>query len=381
MERTYGPTGRPAQIGTTDSSHVLHWESIHWDGEAVLFSTNAAGQVDDIKVGALADYMPMQSASHQLTMWDRDSTGKARASHGEWGNYGWAGADSYVGSGSTTITLLANGGSAAIGQGGGLFQGTIDGYQDGFVIIQGARDYDPASRGWIERDPNGGSDWEPMTQKSFAWNNNNPESFSDPSGTVPMGFGYEGQNEDNFDDISGWFSGDQGERDAAVAGALIAEAQYAYAYTAYKQATADALGDPAKNPTASDAATFLAVVIAKANRNLNISCGSACDGYQLGSVSDCEGAPCARAANGLGEIEIRDEPTTVSVGIFNITYSVNFAVRVYVRPDGHAHATGLIFTAIPSYPDVWLGQHNGNSWGVFPIEDDTPGNPGGGGYS
>lgn len=231
MKRTYGPDGHPVQIGTADFNHAIHWETIHWDGDRVLFTTNATGQVDDIKVGALADYLPLQSASFQLAVWDRDSTGKVRAPHGAWGNYGWAGVDSYSSGGSTTISLSGNWGTnLPLGQGGGLFQGTIDGYQDGLVVIQGARDYCPSTRGWVERDPSTGEDLNPMTQKSYTWNNNNPSSFSDPSGSVAIGqddgTGGEGGGPEWVD--AGYYGGDDngdptGENLSSIAAFFAAE--------------------------------------------------------------------------------------------------------------------------------------------------------------
>jgi YD repeat-containing protein len=191
MQRWYSPDGRIEQIGTEDSSHVLHWETLHWDGNSILFTTNQSQQLDDVKIGASADYFPLDTLSAQLTVWDRDYTGHMRGCH-QTGASGWSVLDAF---GMNGNPLPPCGGSATtpamygkpIGQGGAILQPDGDGYWDGFVMIQGARDYDSQFRGWIEPDPSSGSDWDLMSQKAYTWNNNNPSCFADPSGMAAFG--------------------------------------------------------------------------------------------------------------------------------------------------------------------------------------------------
>jgi YD repeat-containing protein len=197
MKRAYGADGLPAQIGTADSNHTLHWETIHWAGDRILFTTNASGQVDDIKIGTIADYMPLDpSQNAQLTIWDKDATGEIRGAHNASGHSSWSVLDPYTvsvnstaicssGSGFTAPVMFSSG--EGIGQGGGLSRRNSDGYWDGFVSLQGVRDFDPLLRGWTEPDPSSGSAWNPMSQKRFTWNNNNPAAFGDNSGLSPAG--------------------------------------------------------------------------------------------------------------------------------------------------------------------------------------------------
>jgi YD repeat-containing protein len=232
MERNYSPSGRIRQIATADANHALHWETLHWDGNTILFTTSAVGQVDDVKIGASADYFPTDPNSQaQLTVWDRDYTGHMRGCHNG-GSHGgvstWYAIDSYdAGSGGPLPEI---GGfcvapamyGKAIGQGGAVLQPNGDGYWDGYVIFQGVRDFDQKIRGWIEPDPVSGSDREPMTLKRYTWNNNNPSSFSDSSGKKPVGGDNPDYDPSNPDNISGWFTGDSGAQDAAIAGLIIA---------------------------------------------------------------------------------------------------------------------------------------------------------------
>src|SRR5450755_836480 len=194
MKHIYGPDGQIAQIGTEDVNHVMHLETLHWDGNTILFTTNDAGQTDDVKIGITADYFPLDpSPNAKLTIWDRDYTGHMRGCHNGGGHSSWSQLDPYNANDNPlppisgcAIPAMYGG---PIGQGGAILQPDGDGYWDGFVMIQGVRDYDSTLRAWLEPDPSPGSDWNPMTQKAYSWNNNNPSSFQDPSGMAAGGDG------------------------------------------------------------------------------------------------------------------------------------------------------------------------------------------------
>lgn len=193
MKRIYGPDGHITQLGTTDATHVLHLETLHWDGNAILFTSNEANQADDIKIGTTADYFvhdPTPQA--KLTVWDRDSTGHMRGCHNGGGQSSWSKLDAFDANGNPLPGITGCAAPAVygqpIGQGGALLQVDSDGYWDGFVMIQGVRDYDSTLRGWIEPDPSSGSAWNPMSQKAYSWNNNNPSMFGDPTGSVASGY-------------------------------------------------------------------------------------------------------------------------------------------------------------------------------------------------
>jgi RHS repeat-associated protein len=207
MKRIYGPDGHIVQIGTTDSNHVLHLETLHWDGNTILFTTNDSGQTDDIKIGSTADYFvrdPLPQA--KLTVWDRDYTGHMRGCHNGGGHSGWSQLDPYNANGNPLPSITGCAApvmyGGAIGQGGAILQPDGDGYWDGFVMIQGARDYDSTLRGWIEPDPIAGDAWNPITQKAYTWNNNNPVSCQDPTGENPP----DGNNP-SYDPSQGWLEG------------------------------------------------------------------------------------------------------------------------------------------------------------------------------
>lgn len=210
MERNYGPDGQIDQIGTADASHVIHYETLHWDGHVLLFTTNSSGQVDDVKVGQTADYFPLDSSNAQLTVWDRDNTGRIRACHNNGGNSGsWSKLDGYNFTTSPLpplggCTTPAMYGGAGVGQGSAVLQPDGDGYWDGFVMIQGVRDYDTQLRAWEEPDPLPGRAWNPSSQKRYAWDGNNPSSYQDLSGMAPI------SDNATYDPSSGWFDWNPG---------------------------------------------------------------------------------------------------------------------------------------------------------------------------
>ena len=56
----YGPAGHPI---------AMAGQTIYWDGDEVLLTTNSSNQIQDFKVGLLADY---GTGSGQEAIWDRD---------------------------------------------------------------------------------------------------------------------------------------------------------------------------------------------------------------------------------------------------------------------------------------------------------------------
>ena len=61
----WGPTGHPIQIGSATgtassipSLSSVQYDTLHWDGDQLVFVTNASGQVDDIKIGTSGDITP-----------------------------------------------------------------------------------------------------------------------------------------------------------------------------------------------------------------------------------------------------------------------------------------------------------------------------------
>lgn len=204
----WGPNNEPIRIGSTPavqnaqpSTSQLAYDTLHWDGGQLLFTTNSAGQVDDIKVGAMGDITPLDSSYSGLTFYDRvagaiafchNATGaagndKLNAQHSKlFGTdpstspckiYG-----TQVMSSPTSVVWGSQNIAGGVGQGKVLGTPGGDGITDGANTIQGDRSYDSVQGQWTTPDPYAGDVRDPMSQKSYVWNNNNPVGYSDPSG-------------------------------------------------------------------------------------------------------------------------------------------------------------------------------------------------------
>jgi hypothetical protein len=197
----WGSNGHPIAIGsgysTNSANPAVSYDTLHWDGNALLFTTNAQGQVDDIKVGDVADITP----SGGLIFYDRGFGNEVSFCHSKNGADG-TGADSYVVNGgrqgpqeSNPCGLLTGAPATALWAGpvvgainGGVGQGGIvtmprsDGLSDGYNTVQGTRSYDSSVGNWTTPDAYAGDAHDPMSQKPYMWNRNNPLEYSDPSG-------------------------------------------------------------------------------------------------------------------------------------------------------------------------------------------------------
>ena len=201
----WGPMGHAVRVGsatgttsTIPSIATVQYDSLHWDGDQLVFQTNASGQVNDIKIGTNGDITPLDAAFTGLTFWDRAPDNTILSSHTSIGTCG-----AYVQSNGSTFTvpcptsfLLQSGefvsgpGSkfrspsyqVGIGQGALLGMARTDAMTDGFNALQGARTMDVNAGTWTTPDAFPGYQDDPSSQKAFVWNENNPVQFSDPTG-------------------------------------------------------------------------------------------------------------------------------------------------------------------------------------------------------
>jgi YD repeat-containing protein len=218
----WGPTGHPIQLGsatgtttTIPSLSSVQYDTLHWDGDQLVFQTNASGQVDDIKIGTSGDITPLDPSFTGLTFWDRGPGGAVAFCHN-------SGGTSIVASISPTasVGLLTCGGSylqangstftfpgptsfiwssapfsagpgakgrrpsyqVGVGQGNLLGMYRADGMTDGLNTLQGVRTMDSNAGTWTTPDAYAGDVDDPGSQKSYMWNSNNAVSYSDPSG-------------------------------------------------------------------------------------------------------------------------------------------------------------------------------------------------------
>jgi YD repeat-containing protein len=211
----WGPAGHPIRVGSSNNTSVAsnQYDTLHWDGDQLVFQTNASGQVDDIKVGAAADITPLDAGFSGITFWDRGPDGSIAFCHNAYGTGVFVAPSGTLGGSCNGGYLQSNGTvytvptpnsiiwqSSAFGAGRqtptykvGVGQGKLlgmyrtDGMTDGLNTLQGVRTMDASAGTWTTPDAYAGNVHDPRSQKSYMWNNDNPVSFSDPSGFDPCG--------------------------------------------------------------------------------------------------------------------------------------------------------------------------------------------------
>ena len=97
----WGPNGHPIQIGSTPTGMVgspsnMAYETLHWDGDQLLFTTGPSGALDEIKIGTIGDITPQDPTYKGLTFYDRDSSGIVGFCHNATGASGTGSADPYI---------------------------------------------------------------------------------------------------------------------------------------------------------------------------------------------------------------------------------------------------------------------------------------------
>ncbi len=64
----------------TNATGTMAYETLHWDGDTPLFTTNSAGTLDEIKIVALADSV-VSSGTVKVAVNDRHFSGAIAPSH------------------------------------------------------------------------------------------------------------------------------------------------------------------------------------------------------------------------------------------------------------------------------------------------------------
>jgi hypothetical protein len=190
----WAPTGQPYHIAGSGIS-----DSLHYDGGALLFVTDAQGLLSSIKLGALADIGP----TGQTTVWDRDTSNMRTTGHNNTLYYGVAfgirqfgpfrggegpgsagGLSPIIFNGSTTAPACSLQSCSIDGR---YSYSRTEGFDWGSLTIQGARVVDNTTGQWTTPDSLGGDVNDPTSQKPYMWNRNNPYMYADPSGLYPCG--------------------------------------------------------------------------------------------------------------------------------------------------------------------------------------------------
>ncbi len=179
----WGPNGHPV---------VYDGKTLHWDGNTLLYITDASGNLLDVKIETLADVYSLPDRSG-LEVSDRDFSGLETGTHSSAGFTDWVPARHYFQPGdafndAVSVNPVFSGGVPGVltsDTTATLHARRTDGYSDDAVTIQGVRAYDPGMQQWTTPDAYQGVLHDPMSQKPYMWNRNNPILYSDPSGYCP----------------------------------------------------------------------------------------------------------------------------------------------------------------------------------------------------
>jgi YD repeat-containing protein len=193
----WGASGHPVRYSDSSRSTT---ETLHWDGDTLAFTTNAAGQLDDLKFGNMADYTPRDSTYTGITFWDRDPFGAIASAHNASGFGTWTASSASHGActisdappdsagyaGPSSFGWVS--GSAYRYQSNGLLLSfSADGLSDGFNSTNGIRTLDGQSSAWTVPDPYAGAPTAPQSQKAYVYAGNDPAANGDPSGYLTGG--------------------------------------------------------------------------------------------------------------------------------------------------------------------------------------------------
>ena len=160
----WGPNGHIVRTGN-NATGTMAYETLHWGGHTLLFTTNNAGALDDIKIGGPANFVA-SSGAVKVAFNDRDFSGAIASSHTI------AGAGTWNPPKPNRQLCSSAGTNDPITQPG----------PDGINIFQGARAYDPVLGNGTAPDAYAGNVGDPMSQKTYVWDGNNSFVYEDPSG-------------------------------------------------------------------------------------------------------------------------------------------------------------------------------------------------------
>jgi transposase InsO family protein len=182
----WGPNGHPVQVqnyrygGGTGTAYPDM--TLHWDGDTLLFVTDASGNVMSFKVGLDGETGP--GNQNGMFVYDRDTAGVLLMTSNATGHGGITPLDP----GDLTGPSLPSsyGYTANTPLGFGLFSFTrSDGFNIGPIRISGVRAFNPELGSWTTPDAYEGDIHDPASQQRYMWNRNNPYEYSDPSGFYP----------------------------------------------------------------------------------------------------------------------------------------------------------------------------------------------------
>jgi YD repeat-containing protein len=183
----WGANGHPVVSGRTLPANPAPG-SLHYDGNLLLFLTDASGHLVYMLPELLGKYVPARNSNGpSFAVQDRDFADLAVTAHNQ---SQFDPVDYFIGAYSTpkqsfSVELSDPGSTLGIGVASWSPYIHPDGFETTFGTIQGTRISDPNTGTWSTPDAYAGDVHDPMSQRRFMWNRNNPYVYSDPSGYAP----------------------------------------------------------------------------------------------------------------------------------------------------------------------------------------------------
>lgn len=195
----WGPNGHPIALTNSPTGGTPSTAYLHYDGDTLLFTTSATGQLIDVRPELLGIYSTGSNLPYSVpatggfVVQDRDFSELNVSTHGALSYTGLDYASGPLKNGKVTTTSVAADAGYPAGpdfsEGPGpdpILQYThADGFSTPLGVIQGVRAMDPNLGTWKSPDAYAGDVRDPMSQKPYMWNGNNPYEYSDPSGYEP----------------------------------------------------------------------------------------------------------------------------------------------------------------------------------------------------
>jgi len=170
----WGPNGHPLVLQLGNQNPTAPYMTLHWDGDTILFITDAGGNVINFKVGLDGEIAPRDPYQTSLVAYARDAAGVILGS---------------TINGQTTVNPLdpedGSGPSASMSAYAPYVR--PDGFTLGGIQINGVRAFDSRLQSWTSPDAYAGDIHDPASQQKYMWNRGNAVDYEDPSGFLIIG--------------------------------------------------------------------------------------------------------------------------------------------------------------------------------------------------
>jgi YD repeat-containing protein len=195
----WGPNGHPIALTNSPTGGTPSTTYLHYDGDTLLFTTSATGQLYEVRPELLGSYLTGTELPFTtpvpggFVVQDRDFSELNVTSHdaASYSALDYGSGPLKTGKVTTTTDLSDAGAPSAASAVDATEQLSLspnlqythpDGFTTPLGVIQGVRAMDPDLGTWKSPDAYAGDVRDPMSQKPYMWNGNNPYQYSDPSG-------------------------------------------------------------------------------------------------------------------------------------------------------------------------------------------------------